>query len=147
RRFRRDPRQFGVAGRSEGLHLQQRVDTEQQLPNDGEREVATWQLHQERVPELDAVAQEREIVLGASLALRRPRQLEKQRRLADQVERDVRERDVFLENRAVPAPLRQPVAEDQPVVAEAEEIGKDNLGGHRAPRNRGYTPRTPRGTL
>ena len=47
---------------------------------------------------------------------------EQQARLADQVERDVGERQVLLEDRAVPAPLRQALAEDQRVVGEAEDV-------------------------
>ena len=43
-------------------------------------------------------------------------------RLADQVERDIGEREVLLEHRRVAAPFRQPVAEHQRVVGQAQRM-------------------------
>jgi hypothetical protein len=47
---------------------------------------------------------------------------QQQPRLSDQVERDVGERDVLLDHRAVAAPLRQPLAEDQRGVGQPQHI-------------------------
>ena len=47
---------------------------------------------------------------------------EQQAGLADQVERHVGERQVFLEHRRAAAPFRQALAEDQGVVAEAQHV-------------------------
>ncbi len=44
------------------------------------------------------------------------------RGMTDQVERDVGHRDVFLENRAVAAPLAQPMAEDEAVVTQSQQV-------------------------
>ena len=46
---------------------------------------------------------------------------QEQRRLTEEIERDVGERDVLLENGRVSAPLAQPVTEHEPVVAEAQQ--------------------------
>jgi hypothetical protein len=54
-----------------------------------------------------------------------PGELEEQIRLANQVESDVREGDVFFQDRRVSAPLREAVTEDEAVVGESEEILKE----------------------
>ena len=133
------------------FHLQQRVNAEEELAHDREPEVAVRQLDEQHVAVVDGVAEIRERVLVASLPFDLARELEKQRRFADQVERDVGERDVLLEDRPVAAPLGQPMAEHEPVVGEAEEIGEERRT--RRPREgrshaRGQRlTRTPRGTL
>ena len=121
-RLRGDAGQLGVRRFCRALHLQQREHAEEELPNDREAEIALRQLDHQRVPEVDRVAEIRERVLVATLPFHLAGELEQQRRLADQVERDVGERDVLLEDRPVAAPLRQPMAEHQPVVAEAEQV-------------------------
>ena len=101
------------------------------------------------VAELDRVAEVRQRVLVAPLPFDLAGALQEQRRLADEVERDVGERDVLLEDRRVPAPLGQPVAQHEPVVAEPQQILEIVVrrrwrASHRRRRHR---PRTPRGTL
>ena len=44
------------------------------------------------------------------------------RRLPDQVEREVGEAEVDLERRRMPAPFAEPLAEDQRIVAEPQQI-------------------------
>ena len=68
-------------------------------------------------------------------------ELEEVRRLADEIERDVGQRDVLLENRRMPTPLRQSMTENESIVAEAKKI----LEPIRVcPRHQTFTPR---GTL
>jgi hypothetical protein len=59
---------------------------------------------------------------AVELRIERGRVRVQQARLADQVEADVRERDVFLERRAVAAPLGVALAEDQRVVGETQDV-------------------------
>jgi hypothetical protein len=67
------------------------------------------------------VAQEGERIFVAAAPFDLAGQREQQPRLADEVERDVGERDVLLDHRAVAAPLRQPLAEDQRGVGDAQQ--------------------------
>ncbi len=115
-----------------------RVYAEQKLARDGEGEIPVRQLDDERVAVVGRIAKIRERVLVAALRFRFAGPLQQQVRLAHEVERDVRERDVLLEDRPVPAPLAQPVAKHQAVVAVAEQVFEE-LRAHRLP--------TPRGTL
>ena len=71
---------------------------------------------------VDRFAKIREIIFTSSFAFDFACELEKKRRLADQVESDVRQRDVFFEYRTMSAPLRETMTEHQSVVAESEEI-------------------------
>ena len=85
-------------------------------------EVAVRALDEQQVAEVPGVAQVGEVVGGAALALDLGGEAEPHLRLADQVERDVGERDVLLERRRVAAPLGDAVAEDQGRVADAEQV-------------------------
>ena len=87
----------------------------EQMPSDRLREVAVGLLDQQAVAEIEHVAVEGELVSVARLA-------EQQGRLANQVEREVGEAEIDLERRRVPAPFAEPLAEDQRVVAEAQQI-------------------------
>ena len=98
------------------------MHVEQELAHDREREVAFRQLDELAVAVVHRLAEIRERILVASLAFDLAREPQEHRRLADQVERDVRERDVLLEDRTVTAPFGQPVAEHQAVVAEPQQI-------------------------
>jgi hypothetical protein len=93
---------------------------EKELPRDGEGEVPARQLDEQEISELDRFAKEREIVRTPSFSFLLSRDLERARRLTQQIERDVREGDVFLENGPVSAPFGEPMSEDQPVIAEPE---------------------------
>src|SRR4029079_8921704 len=114
-RLGRNPREIGVAALLQRIHLQQRVDAEQKLPDDGEAEITLGELQHQRVAKVDRVAEIGERVLVSSLPFHGRRELEEQARLADQVERDVGEGDVLLEDRSMAAPLGQPVSEHESV--------------------------------
>ena len=58
----------------------------------------------------------------ASFSFRLAGEPEVKRRLTDEVERDVGERDVLFEDWSVPAPLGKAVAEYEAIVAYSEEI-------------------------
>ena len=125
-------------------------DVEQELARDREREVALRQLDELAVAELNDLAKIRERIFVAPLPFHLAGETQEHRRLAEEIERDVRRRDVFLEDRTVAAPLAQPMAEHEPVVAEAQEILEQRVGRfarRRHDRRRRHTPRTPRGTL
>ena len=47
---------------------------------------------------------------------------EQQPGLADQIERDIGEREILFQDRAVPAPFGQALAEDQRAVGETENV-------------------------
>ena len=93
----------------------------EQVPRDRLGEVAIGLLDQQAIAEIEHVAVEGELVAVARL-------VQQQRRLADQVEREVGETDVDLEHRPVPAPFAQALAEDQRVIAEAQEIVGAGIG-------------------
>src|SRR4051794_35794016 len=134
--FRGDAGELLIAAPLQGLGLEQREDAEEELPDDGDGEVALRQLDEQRVSELHGIAQIRECIGVAPLSLDLCRKPEQERRLADEVERDVRQRDVLLEDRRMAAPLGETMAEDEPIVAETKQIleGRVHM-------------RIPRGTL
>jgi hypothetical protein len=50
--------------------------------------------------------------------------------LADEVERDVREREIFLDDRRVRRPGGEPLTEDERVISEAQrELGERGIRG------------------
>jgi len=65
---------------------------------------------------------ERERIGVAVLAFKRAGETEKMRRLPDLIERDVREREINLKRRRMPAPFAEALAEDQRIVAKAQRI-------------------------
>ena len=97
------------------------VGIEQHASHRRESEIPVGQFDQRAVAELVVFAQVGKRVLVAAAALHLAGQRQPQPRLADQVERNVGRGDVFFEGRRVPEPLRQPLAEDQRVVTEAQE--------------------------
>lgn len=56
------------------------------------------------------------------------------RRLAEEIERDVGERDVLLENWSVPTPLGEAMPENEPVVAEAKTVLEERIQNPFSPR-------------
>ena len=76
-------------------------------------EIAVRLLDQQHVAEVARVAQKGELVVVAALAFDLAGEVQPELRLADQVERDVGERDVFLQRRRMPAPFGQAMPEDQ----------------------------------
>src|SRR5205814_2516175 len=111
-----------------GQPLQQHVlpGRVKQVPRDGLSEVAVGLLDQQAVAEIEYVAVEREPVAVAGL-------IEQQSRLADLVEREVGKTDVDLEHRPMPAPFAEPLAEDERIVTQAQQVlgaRVDGDGGH-----------------
>ena len=100
---------------------------EQELPHQRVAEVAVRPLDQQQVAEVPGVAQIGEVVGGAPLALDLGGEAQPHLRLADQVERDVGERDVLLQHRRVAAPFGDAVAEDQRGVADAQQVLEEGL--------------------
>ena len=113
---------------------------EEKLSHDGERVVPIGKFDQMSVAIVDRLTEIREIIFASSLSFDLTSELEKEGRLADQVESDVRERDVLFENRPVSAPLRQTMTKNETIVAESEEIFGE-CGGV------GQKPFSPRGIL
>ena len=138
-----DGREHGVDAVDEPLHDRQAPRGEHQQPRDRHREVAVVGLDEPHVAELTGLTEEGQRVLGRHrrpLGQRRDdgriggrRTGEQQTRLAEQVERDVGQRDVLLEVGRAAAPLRQPVGVDERVVAEHQAVRRqrsrvDTLG-------------------
>jgi hypothetical protein len=113
-------------------------DVEEKLSHCRKRVITLRELHQMHVAVIDRIAEIREIIFTASLTLSLTRQLQKKGCLADEIERDVRERDVLLENRTMPAPLRETMTEHESIVAKSEEVLKEVVG---------QNPLRPRGIL
>jgi hypothetical protein len=93
----------------------------QELAHDGEPEIAGRQLQHLEIPELALIAPIRQIVFGTGLSFGFARQLEPECRLSQAVEGDVGKGDVFFQDRAVPTPLGEAMAQDQAIIALAEE--------------------------
>ena len=118
---------------------------EQILAGDREREVAVRLLDEKEIAKLRDVAEKREVVGDRPRPSRSTGGLEQQARLIEQVEREIAERELLFEHGSVTAPLGQPMAEHEPIVAEAERVfGEIALQAILARHQR---PRTPRGTL
>src|SRR5688500_1539670 len=117
-----------VAALLQGVHQVHAECVEEKLPRDREREITARELDELNVAELNLLAKKRELVRGAAVPLRFRRQLKGAVRLPQEIERDVGQRDVFLEDGPVTAPLRKTVTENQPVVAEPETEFGDGAG-------------------
>jgi hypothetical protein len=121
-RFRGDSGEISVLRRLQALEMQNLEDRDQELARHREREISARKLHDQCVPELDGFAEVGQRVGGPPLPFDLASQLQQKVRLADEVERDVGQRDVLLEDRPMAAPFRETMAEDEAIVAEAEEI-------------------------
>ena len=100
---------------------QEIVGVEEELPRDRKGEIAVWLFHELCVPELRRFPKVGKLILGAPVPFDFAGKMKEGARLTDQIEGDICERDVFFEHRSVSAPLGQPVAEDQAVIAEAQK--------------------------
>src|SRR5205085_10632726 len=85
-------------------------------------EIAVRLLDQPAIAESENVAAEGERVVVPPLPFRLAGEIEEMGRLADEVEGDVGEAEVDFHRRRVAAPLGEALAEDQGIVAQAEEI-------------------------
>jgi hypothetical protein len=104
------------ASSSAAVQVQRVENGNEELARRREGEVATRQLHDQRVPELGAFAEIRERIGGPSLSFFPARELEQQVGLANEVERDVRKRDVLFEDWPVAAPFGETMAVYQAIV-------------------------------
>jgi hypothetical protein len=96
------------------------------------REIPVRLLNEQRVTERARIAQEREVVGAPAFSFNLARQAELEFGLADQVERDIGERDVFFEDRRMPAPGADAMGEDRRLIAHAErEFEKRHICFHR----------------
>jgi hypothetical protein len=126
-----DGRDRGIGGRCQRAVQLELVGGEQQLAHDGSAEVAVGRLAQLQVRELALVAQEGKVVLGSSRAFDLSRVREQGARLPEQVECDVRERDVFFDLRSGRCPLPEPLREHEGVVTEPQCVGRGCCGCER----------------
>ena len=110
---------------------------EQELPHDRERVITVRELYHLHIPVVDRLAEIRERIFAPSLSFDFAGELEEQRRLTDQVESDVRKRDILFENRPMPAPLRKTMTMYETIIAKAEEI----LGECRGETQKPFSPR------
>src|SRR5690606_33138417 len=99
----------------------------EQMPHDGLREVTIRLLDQQHVTPVRRVAKIGERVLVASrlsgvAALDLPGIGVGGSRLADQVEREIAEREILLEHRRVADPFRYAMTEDQRVIGEPQRV-------------------------
>ncbi len=135
------PRVRAFLQRVEKVHAE---CVEEKLPGNRISEVPDRELGETHVPERDGVPKVGKIVGSSSRALGFSGELKSARRLTDEVEGDVRQSDVLLQNRPVPAPLGKAMTEYEPVVADAQQIfGESCLLVLRRNQN----PLSPRGTL
>ena len=102
----------------EGVH----EGRQQELAQDGHGEIAVRPLDHQEVAVGGDVAQISERILVASFALDLARIGVKGASLADQVERDIGERQLLLEHRRVAAPFGQAMAVDQRRIGEAQRV-------------------------
>ena len=136
--LRSDGSEHGVRVGRQPLEQGEPVGGEHQHPAHRLGEVAVRQLDQADIAEVAVVAEEREPVLvghrgafgerGHDARVRGRGTRQQQPGLAEQVERDVGQRDVLLEVGRPAAPLREAVGQDERVVAEGEAVG-GQLGG------------------
>jgi hypothetical protein len=116
----------GIAAVLQLLPLQQEPGRGHQIAQGGEGEVAgpatvgrVRQLEQHRVQVLLLEAQHRQLVLVEAVG--GAGQREQCARLAEQVEREVGQRQVLFEHRAVPAPLAVALRQDEGAVGQAQQ--------------------------
>jgi hypothetical protein len=135
-------RQIGMRAMLQLVEDERGMDRYQALPYHSEGEIALRKFHDERIPVVDRLAEVRQSVLVTPLPFHLAGQVEEVVGLADEVERDVGERDVFLENGGMSTPFGEPVAEDEAVVTQPQEV-LEEVGACLVTQN----TRTPVGTL
>jgi hypothetical protein len=111
--------QLGFAGIAQPLPQQLEPGGDHRIAQHGCGKVAARQLDECRVQIVALVAQEGELILVVVLRALFAGQREHAARLADQVERHVRQRDVLFEDRRMPTPFAQALAKDQAGIADA----------------------------
>jgi hypothetical protein len=127
-RLARDPGERGVrAGAQRGVQLGLPGGEDQQARH-RDAKIGLGPLDQPDVAEVALVAEVRQVVLAAAVALDRTGMGEQGAGLTELVEADVGERQVLLELRGAADPPAQPLGGDQGVVAESEDV-VDVCGG------------------
>ena len=94
------------------------IGAEQHIAQRGKRKIALGQFQHREIAILSRIATIGDGILIASVGLDASRVAQQQTCLADQVQRHVRQRDVFFQHRAVAAPFRQTMTQHQRVVAQ-----------------------------
>src|SRR3546814_7704042 len=102
--------------------LQLLLGREEELPRHRLGEIAVGLLDEQAVAVIEHVAMEGEPVAVAVPPFDFAGVVQEVRRLADEVERDVGKAEVDLDRRRMTTPFAEALAEEQAVVAEAEEI-------------------------
>ena len=138
--FGGNPRELPILRRLKLFENVIAVHIEKELSHHRECKISLWKLDELNVPILDSFPEVRKLIFVAALALCFSGEAQEQRRLSDQIQRDIRESDVLFENWTMTAPLGQTVAQHQAIVAESQEIFDE--GGGVA-----QNPLSPRGTL
>ena len=142
-RLGRNRRDLGIGRcRQPGQHRQMPA-VEQELAQDGLAEIAIGLLHQQHVAEVPDVAQHGKVIRAAALAFNLSRKAQPHLRLPDEVQRDIGQRDIFLQRRRVAAPFADPVAQHEGVVAHPaqkfEQLALVHLRHHMAPTSSGMS--------
>ncbi len=102
---------------------------EVKLPRSRHAVIAIRLLDQQNISEIACVTQKRQLVFIAARTVHLACVRQPKPRVTQQIERNIRQRNIFFEHRPVAAPLRQALAEDQAVIPEAQEIFKQSLIG------------------
>ncbi len=97
---------------------------EQNLSGNGLREIAVRLFDQKAVVEIEHVAAKGQRIGIAAFAFRVGRHAQEVRRLPDQVETDIGERQIDLQHRRMTAPFRKTLAEDECVIAQTNGMVK-----------------------
>ncbi|MCY1537926.1 hypothetical protein D9M68_734410 [compost metagenome] len=111
-----------VAGAAQAVQDLEVPGVEEELLGDGHRVVAVGLLHQQQVAVGALVAAERQVVGVTAVGQQLGGVLQPVARLADQVEADVHQRQLFFQGRGLAAPFAQTLALDQGAVTEAQQV-------------------------
>src|SRR5581483_1120390 len=95
---------------------------EKELPRRRRRIIPIRLLNQQYISKRTGIPQERQLVFIPPRAfyfggIRKP-----ETGLPQQIKRDIRQRNIFFEYRTVATPLRQSLAQNQTVIAEAQQV-------------------------
>ena len=99
----------------------QMIDVEEEVPHQRLTKITVRTFDQQQVPEIPCVAQIGQIVGASAFAFDLCGQPQPHLRLADEIQRDIRQSDVFLQRRGMPTPLGIAMPEDQRRIAGAQQ--------------------------
>ncbi|MPM85994.1 hypothetical protein SDC9_133077 [bioreactor metagenome] len=149
-RLRGDGRELLVFGLLQRLPHQHHEGAVEEVAHDGgavveiglgvaHQRAVVRQLQQRVVAKFRVVAEIGQPVFGGIAAECNGRLLIEQAGLADQVEADVGQRDVFLDHRAVAAPLRVALAQHQGVVGQMQQVVGSRAHDYMCPTSSGIS--------